>query len=157
MNVKQFNQYIVIPTLKEINLYSKAAAELVLGTAVYESGGLKHIKQLEGGPALGVCQMEPSTHNDIWDNYLKYKYELPNNIMLTCNIIVCSSDNLIYNLRYAVAMCRVHYLRVPKALPAAGDRTEQGKYYKQYYNTPLGKGSVDGYLSAYIRRVVNAP
>lgn len=166
MDVKQFNELIVIPTLKGIGLYSQSAAELVLGTAVYESGGLKYIKQLGKGPALGVCQMEPATHNDIWDNYLCYKYDLAANILLQSGMdmrkysensfIKPYSDVLIYNLRYAVAMCRVHYRRRKEALPEAGDYANQAVYYKKYYNTDLGKGKISGYLRAYQKWVLNA-
>jgi hypothetical protein len=50
---------------------------LLLGTALTESGDMHYLHQLGNGPALGVYQMEPTTHEDIYDNYLKYKKELP--------------------------------------------------------------------------------
>jgi hypothetical protein len=155
MDVKQFNELIVIPTLKDIGLYSQSAAELVLGTAVYESGGLRYIKQLGGGPALGVCQMELATHDDIWVRYLPQKPDIVIELNKICGIGRYDPKELMYNLRYAVAMCRVHYLRVPKQLPEAGDYVKQAEYYKKYYNTKNGRGSEDGYLSAYSMWVLN--
>ncbi len=155
MDVKQFKKYILVPTLHEIGLYSKSAEQLVLGTAVYESGGLKYIHQRDGGPALGICQMEPATHDDIWNNYLKYKIDLQYKITALAAFGGFLPEDLMYNLRYAVAMCRVHYLRKKEPLPEAGDYIEQARYYKKYYNTYLGKGSVDKYLEAYSKYVLN--
>ena len=48
--------------------------ERLLGTARVESD-LRHRRQI-GGPALGLFQMEPATHNDIWESYLKYRAQL---------------------------------------------------------------------------------
>ncbi len=42
----------------------------------------------------------------------------------------------IWNLAYATAMCRVHYLRVPRPLPDAGAVRAMGEYWKRHYNTP---------------------
>ena len=74
INLNQFRDEIVAPTLKEIGLYSKAAERLVIGTGLTESR-LEYVKQI-GGPALGLYQCEPSTHKDIWDNYLIYNLPL---------------------------------------------------------------------------------
>src|SRR5260221_162978 len=53
----------------------QAPVELLLGTALQESG-LTYRVQLGGGPARGLFQMEPNTHDDIWDNFLKYRVPL---------------------------------------------------------------------------------
>jgi hypothetical protein len=50
-------------------------------------------------------------------------------------------------------MCRVHYLRCPGTIPA-GLRA-QAEYWKKYYNTPLGAGTVDGYVQAWEKFVGN--
>jgi hypothetical protein len=47
---------------------------------------------------------------------------------------------------YAAAMCRVFYLRVPERLPQADDSAAMARYWKRYYNTHLGKGTVEGFL-----------
>lgn len=46
-------------------------------------------------------------------------------------------------------MARVLYKRAPKALPHAGDVPGMAAYRKQYYNTPLGAGSVDQYIASW--------
>jgi hypothetical protein len=48
------------------------------------------------------------------------------------------------NDRLACLMARVHYLRVSEAVPE--DLRGQAGYWKRYYNTRLGKGTVEGYM-----------
>lgn len=153
---EQFVDLIIEPTLQHIGLYSDAATELVLGTALQESR-LTYIHQLGNGPALGVFQMEPATHNDIWQNYLKYREDLRNYVIDLASRINIKSGmvdalELISNLNYAAAMCRIHYLRTPDPLPQSGDTAGQAKYWKQYYNTPLGRGTVEEYMRSWLIR-----
>jgi hypothetical protein len=54
---------------------------------------------------------------------------------------------MIHNLHFAAAMCRIHYYRVPEALPEAGDISRQAEYWKAHYNTPLGAGTEQEYLT----------
>jgi hypothetical protein len=50
-----------------------------------------------------------------------------------------TSDDLINNDRYSIAMARIHYERCPGVLPPATDLDAIWRYYKQYYNTPDGQ------------------
>ena len=145
---KDFLDKIIRPTLITTNLHSRAAEQLLLGTAIQESL-LVHTEQIGGGPALGYFQMEPATHDDIWENYLKYRKGLSSKVLSVAgekagtrpkSILLKSNDS------YAAAMARVHYARVPEALPTAGDIKGMATYWKQYYNTPEGKGKVDEFI-----------
>ncbi|ELC9583492.1 hypothetical protein RJY99_004476 [Vibrio vulnificus] len=152
MDAKQLKQLVIGPTLKTIGLYSEAADQLILGT-IFQESRAKYLKQLGSGPALGVIQMEPNTYNDIWDNYLKYKPELAAKITHLASVGSLGPDGrpdvneLVTNLAFAVGMCRVHYLRVKEKLPAADDVEALGRYWKQYYNTVLGAGTVDEFVA----------
>ena len=55
-------------------------------------------------------------------------------------------ENLATNLMYGAAVCRLCYYRKPDALPEAGDIEGQAAFWKQHYNTPLGKGTVTKYV-----------
>lgn len=143
IDLKQFEDLIIVPTLNRIGQYSLEAVELVLGTAIQESN-LKYLKQLGSGPALGVFQMEPATHDDIWDNFLKFRESLANSVALLT--VKVSPTSMIGNLWYATAMCRVHYSRVPDPLPEQGDYEGQAAYWKEHYNTYLGAGTEEEYL-----------
>lgn len=144
LEISHLRELVIRPALEALHLYSEAAEELVLGTALQESG-LRYLKQLGDGPALGLWQMEPRTHDDIWLNFLSYEPGLAGRVRSLCATPI--SEALAGNLWYAAGMCRVHYFRVAEALPAAGDISAQAGYWKRWYNTPRGAGTVEEYLA----------
>ena len=113
---KELRANIIEPVLWQIGLGGKDAVSLLLGTAVAESG-LQAFRQVNG-PALGLWQMEPSTHEDIWTNYLDYREDLVSQIYAAANIAVADAEVLVFNLRYACVMARVHYKRNPETIPS---------------------------------------
>lgn len=143
---------LVSETLKEIELYSEDAVNLILGTIAQESAGGQYIRQLNNGPALGICQMEPSTFNDHLSNYLKYKKSLVAKINESCNIDYFNASILVFNLKFSICMCRVHYLRVPSKLPS--NLYGYAKYWKDHYNTYLGAGTEDEFIKNYKKYVL---
>lgn len=151
IDIDQFRDLVIEPTLEHLGLYSVAATELVLGTALQESR-LTYIKQLGNGPAVGLFQMEPATHKDIWENFLRYRSDLTDKVReLAGQVATPAPEEMIWNMRYACAMCRVHYRRVREPLPTAGDRPSQAAYWKQHYNTPLGRGTQTEYIENWER------
>ena len=141
---------VIKPALNHLELYSDEAVDLLVGTALAESG-LRALRQFVGGPALGFWQMEPATYMDIWGNYIKYRPELRDKVLYAGGIsrrkVAPTAEVLSWNLRYACAMARVHYLRAPGAIPLTVPG--QAEYWKQYYNTPLGKGTIEHYMRAW--------
>jgi len=150
LSLHQIRTLIIRPTLIHLDLYSESAENLLIGTAIQESG-LFYVKQLKGGPAVGLFQMEPATHDDIWASFLKYKPELANKIhdIELPHWYGKTAEEMIGNLYYATAMCRVHYYRVKEALPRADNTWELGRYWKQYYNTEQGKGNIRDFVFHY--------
>ncbi|MBF0615160.1 MAG: hypothetical protein HQL92_08405 [Magnetococcales bacterium] len=148
LNPLQLRENIIRPILQRLGLWTEAAEELVLGTAIQESG-LVYLRQLGSGPARGLWQMEPNTHNDIWENFLHSRTKLALNILGPYP--KPDPGRLVWDLAYSCAMCRVHYLRCPGALPDAGDLKAQATYWKKFYNTPLGAGTVEQYCSSWHR------
>ncbi len=143
-----FLKHTITPALQSIKLWTPEAGELLLGTAIVESD-LLHRRQLGDGPARSFFQMEPATHDDIWNNFLKYKPDLARAI----NSLMTSPDadklvDLEKNDTYACAMARVHYQRVPSPLPKAGDVEAMAKYWKNHYNTnhKNAKGTPNKYI-----------
>lgn len=160
MDAKHLTTLVVRPTLKQLGLHSRAAEQLIVGT-IYQESHAKYLKQLGNGPALGFIQMEPATYKDIWDNYLAYKRKLANQITELSSMASLDDDmrpdvtQLITNLAFAVAMCRVHYLRKKPALPKAGDIDGLAQYWKDHYNTHLGAGTVDEFKKNFPLEVLN--
>lgn len=155
LDVEQFRSLIVRPALQRINLWSPAAENLVLGTALHESH-LIYVRQLPKGPALGPFQMEPATHADIWRSFLRYQAELKLLVGKTTSYF--SGDfpdpgDMMHNWLYASVMCRVHYRRVKEGLPPSDRADLLAAYWKRHYNTPLGKGTVEQALPHFARAV----
>ncbi|HAT49008.1 MAG: hypothetical protein HQL07_03970 [Nitrospirae bacterium] len=144
----QLRNLIICPTLQRLDLWSEAAEELVLGIAIQESD-LRYLQQVGGGPARGLWQMEKATHDDIWENFLKSRIKLGMKVLGPYSRY--DHHRLMWDLAYACAMCRIHLLRCPNILPFPGDIKAQAEYWKKWYNTPLGKGTVEQYLSNWHR------
>ena len=143
-------EHVIRPVLKDLDLWSVPAERLVLGTACQESACGMWLVQLRG-PAKGIFQMEPATHDDLWGNFLTYKPELAGKVSQWAINKAHLPEEMVGNLYYATAMCRIHYLRVPEPIP--NDLHGQAQYYKTYYNTEKGKATVEEYMNAWNRFV----
>ena len=147
-------QDVIRPALAVIGLQSVAAEQLLLGTAAAESRLGTYLHQL-GGPALGVWQIEPATHEDVWLNVLAYKQGLRGLVLQLAPPIYVTAPEyaplprvLCGNLLYACAIARIVYWRHKDPLPEAGDWKGIAAYWKRAYNTPLGAGTVEHFLDA---------
>lgn len=139
--------YVIVPVLKLLEfydprMYSPAAVNLLLGTAAHESLCGFHLKQVKG-PALGVWQVEPTTHADVYENFINRR---PGLLEIFRGLRSGWPDQLVWDLRYSAAVARVIYWRAPEAIPEKDDIEGQARYYKKYYNTASGKGSIDAYI-----------
>lgn len=139
-------EYIVRPSLQAISLWSESAEILVYGTGMVETGYnyLMQIGTPENG-GLGFWQMEKSDYEDIY-TYLRH----PSNSRLFNTITSAAyyasfpmdPSVLVHNLRFSAIMCRLHYYRIPEALPDAKDAQGMAEYHKIYYNSSLGLSDV---------------
>jgi hypothetical protein len=151
LDADQLISLVIKPALTDLVLLSDEAVELLVFTCAVESDGGTYLKQI-GGPALGIYQMEPKTYNDIWQNYINHSSSLKLKLVLNFNAgFMPDEDRLIYDLRFATAMARIHYLRVAAPLPKLYDLDGLWSYYKAYYNTSKGKADYHNALNAYQR------
>ena len=139
--------------LGKITLLSPAVIELLLGTVAHESGGFKYPAQV-GGPALGYFGMEPATALDTIQRTEEH-YPL---LYAACLPWVAGDPDdivkgLIFNIDSQIVLARLKYWLSPGRLPAYGDLTSQATYYKQYWNTVLGKSNPEKYISDWNRYV----
>lgn len=134
----QFRAGALRPALRRIGLWSPAAEALLLGTALVESG-LVWLRQRGGGPARGLYQVEPATHDDIWDRFLAHRPGLAGRVggLAAPQPRV---EQLEWNLGYASAIARLVYYRRPEPLPAADDLEALAAYWKAHFNTARGRG-----------------
>lgn len=149
VDCSQFRSLIIEPVLSKLQVYSKDAEEILVFTCAAESLGGHYLAQVKG-PALGVYQMEPNTYTDIWVNFIRARNQLATLMALHfgCNKIP-DVDRLIYDLQFATAMTRIHYLRCSGKLPDAKDVDGIWDYYKKNYNTEKGKAKKDESIKKY--------
>ena len=135
---------------------STDAINLILGTAFVESD-CGHFIEQKAGRALGIFQMEIATHDDIYTNYINSRPLLKSLLKLG---YAPKAENLKFDLRYATMMTRLHYYRVSEPLPKfkthekkADYSLKLGRYWKEHYNTELGKGKVFDFISKWEKYV----
>ena len=146
LDPKEFRRHVIRPSLVHLELWSSAAEVLLLGTAIVESN-LRWLVQKKGGPGLGLYQIEPATHKDIWETYLtkETKNKLKAKVIwLTSRAPL--NEQLVSNLAYATAVARIIYWRKPNALPEIEDVAGLAKYWKKHYNTHLGAGKEEDFI-----------
>jgi len=152
INKTQLRDLIVRAT-GAIGLQHPAATNLLLGTAAQESRMGHYMRQLYGGPALGILQMEPATF-EYHVKYLNKRPELKAAILQFCGVTELRAEYLEFNNAFAICMSRVHYYRIRKALPQAHDIAGLAKYWKIYYNSILGKGTEKEFIENYHKYIL---
>ena len=153
INPQHLIEYVIRPTLTHLNMYSEAAENLLIGTAMHESR-LEYLHQIKG-PAIGLWQMEPATHDDLFENYINYRNNLRSLLrqLAGAKYLVSKVDpsEMHGNLNYACAMARMQFYRQSEPLPDKDDIEGLGRYYKKYFNTELGKATPEQFVEAYKR------
>lgn len=149
MDTKQngIRSYVIRPALQRLGMWTQAAENLVFGTGLVESR-YDYLDQATPGPgpAYGYWQMEKLTHDDLWATYLPGQPSALRDALREMSGerfgSIPSVETLHWNLLYGAAMCRLRYKRVSAALPDGNDAAAMAAYWKQWYNTPLGAGSI---------------
>ena len=113
-------------TLLAIGLYSVNAVNLLLETMAQESAFGKYRRQIGGGPAMGIMQIEPATHADSWETFLKYRKELGNKILQVSGLTKPNVIALENNDVYSICIARVKYFRDSYPIPDTVD--ERAKF-----------------------------
>ena len=149
IDAQQLRNHIIAPTLDMLGYMSPNAEELLFAICCHESQRGTYVKQV-GGQALGIYQMEPSTYYDIMDNYLSRNDELYARVYRMLDITrEPLADDMKTNMKLATIMARIFFLRIPEKLPPKDDIYAIAIYWKKYYNTPYGKGTIDKFVNDY--------
>lgn len=148
LNVSQFRLLVVRPVLCHLSLWSVAAENLLIGTAVQESG-LRFLHQRGGGSARGLYQIEPTTEIDVHEHFLKFRAGLDAKVSALISAAPSRAEQLVCNLAYATAIARLVYYRCPEPLPDSENIVALGHYWKRHFNTDKGKGTVSAFVLNY--------
>lgn len=112
--------------LKEWGMYSQEAVELLAMMCAHESLGTKYRKQVGGGPARGIFQIEFATHDSIWDNSDTIKARAKK------FGIVRNSGSMEISDEYSIFVAR-HYLAMDSR-PIPKTPEMMAEYAKGYWN-----------------------
>ena len=123
-------------------------AQLVLETIQVESYRT-HVKQLGGGPALGLIQMEPSTYEDLMSFIRRYK-SVNRQVMSFYDKKCSLEDNLKHNVPFQVSLVLANYWRKCGNLLSSfvGSTESRWTLYKLQYNSTLGATDRERYMTA---------
>lgn len=135
------NKLSFIPTNTDI-------VNLILETIASESLRGIYVKQ-EGGPAKGLSQIEPATEKYVLNWLKKYHKDIYEEIIHFYDTSKSKKWNLTYNVPYGIALTIAIYFN------KCGDnikyyittKDNRSKIWKQFYNTYLGKGTLEGYTN----------
>jgi len=154
---------LIMDVLHGVSHHSDEAVDLLMLTAAQESKMGRYLYQIKG-PARGIFQIEPATHRDLHENYLKYK---PGLLTKAASFLgkrdFTSHVDLVGNIPYQIVVARFQYLRFPKRIPGRDGFNDEfdyifalAEYWKKYWNTEKGKGSAQEATQNYHRYVLNA-
>ena len=132
--------------LKKVDgFYSPAMTDLLFRTACHESLCGTHVIQIGGGPARGVYQMEPETHDDVWETYIEVFPALEKRIHAAG---FRRSVSRLLEIDYATIIGACKYRRfVNKKRPLPVGLPEQAAFWKKFWNTNLGKGTIEKFIN----------
>lgn len=159
MNKEHLREMIQF-VLKNYNLYSRDAEELLMLTAACESNLGHYFKQLNGGPALGIFQCEPDTYG--WMTMrLENKRHISNGglSLAWCSLLSSintplSARHFMCDLEAQILSARlIYWFKTPKAIPPYDDIELLARYWKRYWNSELGAGTIEGAIEKYNKYV----
>lgn len=150
MNPKQLLTELIQPSLRWMGpqYADPRAAVLLLATCAQESRCGEFIRQVGGGPARGIMQIEPGAYKLVCDwhdqrNLRLIEYPRPD------------PDRLISDMRLSVVVARLLYYSWPDPLP---ESTAEATWpiYKKCYNSHQGAATQGQWEANWVRYVAPA-
>jgi len=132
---------VIRPTLEQLDDWSPAAENLLLGTAAQESqlGFRLHNSHPQSNQhqGQGLYRISPHTHIQVWDDFLITDPELASRLRGLASqqqFLKAPHQELITNLSYATGVAWMIYKRHEITLPDANDIEALGAYWLQYFS-----------------------
>lgn len=146
---QQVRDIVIKPVLKALNRYTPPFEELLIATMAHESLGGSYLKQIQG-PALSAYQMEPSTHDSIWNTYFVQHVQLGLNVLNICGMNRRpKAERLATDLLYATCMAVALYQWRRADVPSCTDIDKIYEVYKKCWNTYAGDAHIEDFKIHY--------
>ncbi len=117
------------------------ATYMLVETAIAETG-LGQIEDKTVGAGMGITQFDEFPFDDLKKRSLDKRDKIYQNLGVDISLV--EWDDLRYNPFLGLLFARLQYLPLKESIPETIE--ERAAYWKQYYNTPKGKGTVEHYL-----------
>ncbi len=127
---------VVRPTLKQLRAWSPGMESLLLGTAAQESELGFHLK-LGGRRGMGIFQILPATHRQIWDKYLINFPALASKVRGLASqrdFLQHPHVELATNLRYATAIAWLIYRAAGVEKVESDNLPKMAKLWKKHFH-----------------------
>ena len=151
LNIDQLRKLIIQPSLQAIGMYSIEAEQLLVGTALAESG-LSFMAQSPTGPARSIWMIEQATYSTLraglYGNQGKAQQTLD---FLSMDALPLNNEYLAGNLYAACIFARLKYATIKKPLPPINDAESMARYWAMYYNTRNLDSDAVRFMSLYIK------
>lgn len=144
MNKSQLIKFVIEPVLLDMECYGMDAVNMLIMIAAHESRHGYYLHQ-DPGPAVGIFQIEPATHDDMIAWLERDRPELLQKLFNWTSKV--DPEMMAGNMYYATFMARCFFLRFPEALPATPEA--MAAYAKKKWNTVEGKATPADYLKAF--------
>jgi len=133
---------VIRETLKYLGEWSQAAENLLVGTAIQESGLGFSLKE---NRRLGIFHISANAHRAVWDHHLVHYPELASQVRGLAGQHAFIEDphgELLTNLKYATAIAWCIYRKAGQPLPEADDIDGLGLFWQQHFHArPSGHAS----------------
>lgn len=134
--IDELRLLVVRPTLKQLRAWSPGMEALLLGTAAQESELGFHLKQ-GSRHGMGIFQISPSTHRQIWDKYLINFPALASKVRGLASqrdFLQHPHAELATNLRYATAIAWLVYRAAGVENVENSDLPRMAKLWKKHFH-----------------------
>ncbi len=156
INAHCLKEQVIEPTLKYLNDLNNSTVELLLGTAAIES----NLSPLtEGNPdtkGVGLFNISPQSHTDIWDTYLAFDPDLASKIRGLASqrsFLTNPHIELSTNLAYATAIAWCIYRRSSVSLKEKESIKNLSLLWNTYYRQSDSVNTSSDFCHRYINLV----
>ncbi len=156
---RELRHYVVCPALKHLGMWCPTAENLLLGTAARESGLGFHLK-LANHQALGIYQISPRMHRNIWDHFLASKPDLASKVRGLASqreFLSHPHHELATNLVYATAIAWLVYHRCDINIKRIdpNDTPTLGKLWQKHFHS-RNPGTVQSFCDSYQQMIIES-
>ena len=123
---------VIRPTLAALGVTSRYACQLLLGTALSETG-----LRPRRGARLGLYGITPAQHRQVWDCFLAFQPALASRVRSLASresFLRDPDQELVTNPAYATAIAWLVYQSGTAELPAAPDSRELVTLWARYFH-----------------------